>query len=200
MSSTDDFSKAVDITKQMGTHAKRMVKPKDIPIYGEENVIQEDKNVSKPDALLNAVKDTRLAVQDAYHQVEDVVSPIKENAINILETGKSHTQATYQMIQDEQNVLVHAAVIGGSGILGFTIASFARRARFFKRLLFSSIGAGIAASICYPNETGVLAMSSFEETKRLGLIAYNFVQGVKPNDVEVLPLAVEPNKVNLTFK
>jgi len=34
MASNDDFSKAVGITKQLGAHAKRMVKPSDIPIYG----------------------------------------------------------------------------------------------------------------------------------------------------------------------
>ena len=48
MAANDDFAKAVDITKQLGTHAKRMVKPKDIPIYGEATVPSE---VSKKERL-----------------------------------------------------------------------------------------------------------------------------------------------------
>lgn len=179
MSSADDFSKAVEITKQLGTHAKRMVKPKDIPIYGDEN-IEVPKTNAETGVLLTTVKETRLAVQDAYKQVQDVVVPIKGKATHIIETGKAHSQATYQMIQDENNVLAHAGAIGGSGLVGFIIASFAKRARLLKRLLYSSIGAGVAASVCFPTESQNFANSAYEETSRLGLIAYNFVQGVKP--------------------
>jgi len=77
MASTDDFSKAVDITKQLGSHAKRMVKPKDIPIYG---LTEESTETAKtqPEVLLNAVKDTRLAIQGAYTEATDVIIPIKE--------------------------------------------------------------------------------------------------------------------------
>ena len=197
MSSEADFSKAIDITKQMGAHSKTMMKPKDIPIYGEKNVSPANTNVQEAGPLLSTVKETRLAVQGVYHQMQDVVLPIRDNAKTVIETGKAHTQATYQMIRDEDNVLVHAALIGGSGLIGFMIASFAKRARFVKRLLFTGVGAGVAASICYPPEAAILANSAFEETKRLGLIAYNFVQGVKPNEDAKKSLVVVANSVKV---
>jgi len=181
MKSTDDFSKAVDITKQLGTHAKRMVKPKDIPIYGQEETVKEVNNVNETGTLLPIVKEGRLAVQNAYNQAEEVISPIKASAINIIETGKAHAQATYQMIRDEQDSTVNAAVIGGSGLLGFMLASFSKRARLFKRILFTSASAGAASYVIYPSETEAISNSLVEETTRLGLIAYNFIQGPQPS-------------------
>jgi len=188
MSSADDFSKAVDITKQLGTHAKRMVKPKDIPIYGEISA-EVIRNVGEPGILLTSAKEARLAVQTAYTQIESVVSPIKDSAIGVVDTGKAHAQTTYQMIQEQQNSTINAAVIGGSGLLGFIVASFAKRARLLKRLIYTSAGVGVSASICYPSEGEAIASSFVEETNRLGLIAYNFVQGVQPN--QKLSLAIE---------
>ena len=66
MSSAEDFSKAIDITKQLGTHAKTMVKPKNIPIYGQEISVNKGEDISEPGILLSTVKQARLAVQDAY--------------------------------------------------------------------------------------------------------------------------------------
>ena len=183
MSSEEDFSKAIDITKQLGTHAKRMVKPKDIPIYGQEIVnVKKDNDLREPGILLTTVKEARLTVQDAYSQVQGIVSPIKDRTFKVIETGKAHTQATYQMIHDEQDSTVNAVVIGGSGLLGFVLGSFSKRARFLKRLVLTSVGAGAASYIIYPSETEVIATSLADETTRLGLIAYNFIQGVQPNE------------------
>ena len=197
MAANDDFAKAVDITKQLGTHAKRMVKPKDIPIYGEVTVPSE---VSKkePEVLLSAVKETRLAAQNAYNEALNVISPIKESAVNIVEMGKAHASSTYQMIQDEQNPAVNGIFIGGSALLGFTLGSFAKRFRFMKRLLYTTITAGGAAYICYPAESQVQLNSLRDEADRMGLIAYNFVQGVQPNEIsKKLTADVDTNsKVN----
>ena len=181
MASTDDFSKAVDITKQLGSHAKRMVKPKDIPIYG---LTEESTETAKtqPEVLLNAVKETRLAIQGAYTEATDVIIPIKESAVNIIETGKAHANSTFQMIQDEKDPTMNGLFIGGSAILGFTVASFAKRFRLLKRVLLTSITAGGSAYICYPKESLLQIKSLSEEADRLGLIAYNFIQGVQPSD------------------
>ena len=62
-------------------------------------------------ALLTTVKETRLAVQDVYNQVQEVVVPVKKRATDIIETGKAHSQSTYQMIQDENNALAHGGMV-----------------------------------------------------------------------------------------
>ena len=181
MASNEDFSKAVGITKQLGAHAKRMMKPKDIPIYGV--TMESSKDIKKePEVLLNAVRETRLETQKAYTEAQNVITPIVESAVNIIETGKAHANSTYQMIQDEKDPVVNGLVIGGSAILGFTLASFAKRFRLIKRVLYTSITAGGAAYICYPEESLIQLKSLSEETDRMGLIAYNFIQGVQPDD------------------
>ena len=181
MASNEDFPKAVDITKQLGAHAKRMMKPKDIPIYGV--TMESNKDIKKePEVLLNAVRETRLETQKAYTEAQNVIIPIVESAVNIIETGKAHANSTYQMIQDEKDPVVNGLVIGGSAILGFTVASFAKRFRLLKRVLFTSITAGGSAYICYPKESLLQIKSLSEEADRLGLIAYNFIQGVQPSD------------------
>ena len=77
-----------------------MVKPKDIPIYGEVTVPSE---VSKkePDVLLSAVKETRLAAQNAYNEALNVISPIKESAVNIVETKQDSCNCADSYCLDE---------------------------------------------------------------------------------------------------
>ena len=97
------------------------------------------------------------------------------------------------MLRDKDNVTAQAGFIGGLGLVGFLFGSLARRGRFFKRLLYTSAGAGGAASLCYPAEANDYANLAWEESKKLSLIAYNFVAGVqpegdvsKPKEAEVL--------------
>merc|ERR1712150_81737 len=120
---------------------------------------------------------------------------IKESAVSIVETGKAHANSTYQMIQDEKNPTVNGIFIGGSALLGFTLGSFAKRFRFMKRLLYTSITAGGATYICYPAESQVQLKSLREEADRVGLIAYNFVQGVQPNEISQKLIADVDTKI-----
>ena len=83
------------------------------------------------------------------------------------------------MLQDRDNIQAQAGFIGGLGLVGFVIGSLARRGRSFKRLLYTSAGAGGAASVCYPTEAKATANVALEEAKQLSLIAYNFVAGGK---------------------
>lgn len=193
MGDDDNFAAAIDMTKQLGAHAKRMVKPKDIPIYGEQNrkvqrriqEFREFKENSEPATLIAIIRDARLTVQDTYTQIKNIIIPIKDGIDGVIDTGKAHAQSTYQMIQDQQDTTINAGVIAGSGLLGFILGSFGRRARLFKRLVLTTAGAGSATAFCYPSEGEMIAKSAIEETNRLGLIAYNFVQGVQPKEITV---------------
>ena len=203
MGDDDNFSAAIDITKQLGAHAKRMVKPKDIPIYGEQNSVNIVKENSEPTTLIAIIRDARLTVQDTYTQIKNIIIPIKDGIDGVIDTGKAHAQSTYQMIQDQQDTTINAGVIAGSGLLGFILGSFGKRARLFKRLVLTTAGAGSAAAFCYPSEGEMFAKSVIEETNRLGLIAYNFVQGVQPKEItvkNVVDTNVLTEKVNISCK
>jgi hypothetical protein len=85
----------------------------------------------------------------------------------------------------------------------FIVGSIGKRARLFKRLVLTTAGAGSAAAFCYPSEGEMFAKSAIEETNRLGLIAYNFVQGVQPKEItvkNVVDTNVLTEKVNINCK
>ena len=81
------------------------------------------------------------------------------------------------MLREEDNMPMRAGFIAGSGFLGLLVGM--ARGRFFKRLFYTSLGAGTAAVICYPQEANELSKGALDEAERLGRIGYNFVTGGK---------------------
>ena len=79
----------------------------------------------------------------------------------------------YAQIQEDP--AMQAGFIGFGGLLGLTIGAL--RGRFFKKLFYTTLGAGGATAICYPNETKALADEAKVEGEKLGQIAYNFING-----------------------
>ena len=67
--------------------------------------------------------------------------------------------------------------ISAGGLLGLTIGAL--RGRFFKKLFYTTLGAGGATAICFPKEAEALGKELQVEAEKAGQIAYNFVQGGK---------------------
>lgn len=67
---------------------------------------------------------------------------------------------------------IGAVVIGGMS--GFI---FGVRGGFFKKLIYTSVGASGVASICYPKEAKIYTEKALVETKKYTTVAYNFVYG-----------------------
>lgn len=88
---------------------------------------------------------------------------------------------TVDMLKEEENGHLRAAFIGTSGLLGYALGSFGSswRARILKRLIYTASAGLGAASFCYPGEAKEVSTYLAEESKTLGLIAYNFVLGGK---------------------
>lgn len=81
-----------------------------------------------------------------------------------------------------------AIAIGG--LSGFI---FAARGGFIKKVLYTTIGAGAVASLCYPRQAEQFAQEALFEARKGYAIAYNFAKGVKPGDeVPVEPLTKFP--------
>ena len=79
---------------------------------------------------------------------------------------------------------MRAAFIGGGGLLGLIFASLRGR-RIFGKTLNTAVGAGLFASVLYPEDAMQMGKDVVEEGQRLSKIAVNFVQGVAPQDVVV---------------
>ena len=50
-----------------------------------------------------------------------------------------------------------------------------------KRLLYTGIGAGAGAAVCYPEEANEVSADAYAEIRKKAMIAYNFVNGGDEN-------------------
>lgn len=69
---------------------------------------------------------------------------------------------------------VGAIAIGGAAGMIFGI-----RGGFFKKLIYTSIGAGSVAAVCYPKEAKIHTEKALVEAKTYATIGYNFIYGGK---------------------
>ena len=69
---------------------------------------------------------------------------------------------------------VQVATIVGSGLLGLILSY---RRGFFRKILYTTVGAGIASWIIFPTETKLFVKCSAAHMKKYTLVAYHFVVG-----------------------
>lgn len=77
-------------------------------------------------------------------------------------------------LNEPENTLPRAGAIALGAASGFVIGL---RHGFIRRLLYTTIGGGALASICYPKEAEVYAQKGLAEAKTLTTIGVNFVYG-----------------------
>jgi MICOS complex subunit MIC27 len=77
-------------------------------------------------------------------------------------------------LNEPDNTIPRAGAIAVGGLAGLI---FGVRGGFFRKLIYTSIGAGGVASVCYPKEAEVYAQKSLVESKKFATIGYNFVYG-----------------------
>ncbi len=117
------------------------------------------------------------------------------------------------MMRQEENLPYRAAYIGGVGLFGYLVAAIRRR-RLFGKLLYTTIGAGLATASVYPEDAKDISKDLYAEGERLSKIAINFVQGgknqfrfwldvfilidlhisVQPSDVEAAKKSIDPKE------
>lgn len=89
--------------------------------------------------------------------------------------------------------------VGAIAIGGLAGMIFAVRGGFIKKVLYTGVGAGGIASLCYPKETSHYGQIVLQEAKKTFAIGYNFAMGIKPEDNDKkLPDAV--SKFPTSFK
>ena len=55
----------------------------------------------------------------------------------------------------------------------------------FKRLLYTTFGAGAGAAVCYPEEANEISADAYAEIRKKAMIAYNFVNGGKITKIDL---------------
>merc|ERR1719167_1569186 len=111
---------------------------------------------------------------------------------HVVETGKAHSQGAYFQLQEEDNLPVRVGVIAGAGTLGLLLGL---RGRLVKRVLYTGLGTGVGAAVCYPDQAKETLNAVETETKNLVSTAYSLVTGeTSPS----LP-SLEPSSVDMSL-
>ncbi|XP_053967662.1 MICOS complex subunit MIC27 [Anastrepha ludens] len=164
-------------------------KPSDLPLYQSLHELYSPKSElhpAKDSAMRQTIEGGVRVVRTEVQAGLSALAEQKANFDNYIDTAKAHTQSTIDYLNEPQNVLPRSGAIAVGGLSGFI---FAARGGFIKKVLYTTIGAGAVASLCYPRQTEVFARDALVHARKGFAIAYNFVKGVKPGD-EVEPETV----------
>lgn len=120
---------------------KNLVKATELPLHGNPYPPKDIVIDEQPGYLEQQVATLRrylAPVGVAYYRSKD-----------ILLTGYAHSQSAIHSLGENQNSLVNALVISGSGLFGLALA---RRKGLFKKLLYGSVFFTGAMAACYREE------------------------------------------------
>lgn len=144
--------------------------------------------------VAEVIEDGFRTVRVSLQSVTDAVSSQRNQLGSYVDTAKDHSQFIFDYLNEEDNTMPRVGAIAVGGLAGLI---FGLRGGFFKRLIYTSVGAGGVASICYPKEAKQYAEIALTESKKYANVGYNFVYGVKPGDPnqKELPLPNIPTSV-----
>ncbi|XP_014094777.1 MICOS complex subunit MIC27 [Bactrocera oleae] len=176
----------VKAAEKVQAHTNFTCKPSDLPLYQSLHELHSTKTESHPpkdsptrQTIESGISVVRTEVQAGLN----VLAEQKAHFDHYYETAKAHTQSTIDYLNEPQNILPRSGAIAVGGLSGFI---FAARGGFIKKVLYTTIGAGTVASLCYPKQAEIFARDALVQARKGYYIAYNFVKGVKPGD-EVTP-------------
>lgn len=117
----------------------------------------------------------RTEIQNGYNLLDKQ----KDTFLGYYDHAKDEYLAAIDYLNQPHNLMPRTGAIAIGGLSGFI---FAARGGFIRKVLYTSIGAGAIASLCYPRQAEQLAKETLFEARKGYAIAYNFVKGVKPGD------------------
>ncbi|KFB37001.1 hypothetical protein ZHAS_00004176 [Anopheles sinensis] len=166
---------------------KMVCKPSELPLYRPLNqkiacechhAHKDAKATGATGAIEEGIRTVRIQVQETSKLVTDQ----KKQLVDLYEEGKKQTKFVHDYLHQEDNTMPRVGAIAIGGLAGLI---FGLRGGFFKRLIYTSVGSGAVASVCYPQEAEMYAQHGLVEAKKFATIGYNFVYGVKPGDKQL---------------
>uniref|UniRef100_T1DIK9 MICOS complex subunit n=1 Tax=Psorophora albipes TaxID=869069 RepID=T1DIK9_9DIPT len=161
-------------------------KPSELPLYKPINqkiaCECEGHKQSAPSKPVQAIEEAFGAVRVQVSEASKLVTDQKKQIVEWYEDGKKQTKFIRDYLNEEDNTMPRVGAIAIGGVAGMILGL---RGGFFRKLIYSSIGAGGVASVCYPQEAEVYAQHGLVEAKKYATIGYNFVYGVKPGDKQL---------------
>ncbi|XP_057339666.1 uncharacterized protein LOC130677093 [Microplitis mediator] len=157
-------------------HTPRLIRPSELPIYVHHQHKTEIKTETRDDnSIRRQLEDGFGTVRKTLSSVTSEYQAIHDRISHIYNTGLAHSKGTIDYLHQEENLLPRIGTIFGGALTGLLLGI---RGGKFKRIFYSTTGAGVMGAICYPDK----AKDSLTSSKHYINIGYNFVYGVKPGD------------------
>merc|ERR1719342_336970 len=102
---------------------------------------------------------------------------------HVVETGKAHTQGALFQLREEDNLPARVGLIAGAGTAGLMLGLL--RGRLIKRVLYTGIGAGVGASVCYPEEANEAMVMVEKEGKKAVEMVQALANGGKLSEISL---------------
>uniref|UniRef100_A0A182VRV6 MICOS complex subunit n=1 Tax=Anopheles minimus TaxID=112268 RepID=A0A182VRV6_9DIPT len=180
-----NVSTGADKPKPKDEPNKMVCKPSELPLYRPLNQkidCECHHRKTEPTGPASMLEEGFRAVRIQVQEVSKLVDDQKKQIVDLYEDGKKQTKFIHDYLHQEDNTMPRVGAIAIGGMAGLI---FGLRGGFFKRIIYTSIGAGGVASICYPQEAEMYAQHGLVEAKKYATIGYNFVYGVKPGDKQL---------------
>ena len=151
--------------------ASGKVKISELTFYGDAK--KSEYAAQKADASL--LQDGFKTVREVTTEGVNMYNETKESVNHVIETGTAHSSVAYNQLREEENLPARLALISGAGLLGLMVGSL--RGRLFKKVLYSTLGAGAGVSFCYPDDAKEAGGQVYEEGRKAVLVGYNLLTG-----------------------
>ena len=153
--------------------ASGKVRISELSFYGDA----KKSEYAAPKADAGLVQDGFKTVREVTTEGVNMYNEAKESVNHVIETGTAHSSVAYNQLREEENLPARLALISGAGLLGLMVGSL--RGRLFKKVLYSTIGAGAGVSFCYPEDAQEAGSVAYEEGRKAVLAGYSLVTGGK---------------------
>merc|ERR1719186_2519905 len=124
-------------------------------------------------------------VREGVMEGASLMRQAKEAVNHIVDTGVAHSSAAYYQLTEEDNLPARVGVIAGTGMVGLVVGSL--RGRLLKRLVYTMVGAGAGAAVCYPEQAREGGEQVYQEGRKNVMLAYNLIAGVEGGPTPSLP-------------
>lgn len=163
------------------------IRATDLPIYPPSDAqctgchAPADAKPTGPTGYIHeGVHVARTNIEYVYHNAETYLHRLDDH----YQTGKEHSRVLVQYLNEPDNTLPRAGAIAIGTAAGYILGL---RHGAIRRLLYTGIGGGALASLCYPKDAQVYGDLALNELKGVAKIGYNFAYGVKPGDEPEYP-------------
>lgn len=135
---------------------KKLPKAHELPLYDTSEEKLEFEIVQHPKSSLEEAISVTRKTATKYIGVLDGA---RKYAVEVYHTGVAHSKSTYDYITEENSVVPRTVAIASGGLAGLLLGI---RGGKFKKIVYTSFGAGAVASACYPSQAKEYASKGYE--------------------------------------